>query len=76
MLLAQKYKKREDALEWLNQLLHYFHTQLSEPKSQANNKIISLLLKHLLASYQEIQQNLNPQLLLEHYLFKIANGSN
>ncbi len=70
--LAQDYKKREQALALSQDLIVVLHQKLDNKKlSHQQKSKITQTLQLLLKSYHDLQQNLNPQLTLEHYFFAI-----
>jgi hypothetical protein len=76
MEIAEQYKKREDAQELLKQLIIFFHAQLTNKTStqladQPRSRQVKTL-QTILAAAQDLQHNLNPQLTLEHYFFKLT----
>ncbi len=71
--LAEKYKKRENSLTWITQLIDFLHYQLHVLSSVYSTKKITFILKELLCCHQEIQDNFNPQLSLEYHLFQVIS---
>ncbi|KUK79559.1 MAG: DNA polymerase III, delta prime subunit, putative [Microgenomates bacterium 39_7] len=83
--IAADYKKREEALELISQLMDYLHLQISlnSDSSKEGERLTSkersraiFLVKQLLEAHQNLLKNLNPSLTLEHYLFNLVDYQN
>ena len=75
--LAEQYKNRDEALQMCEGVLQQlnstsFSTSLDQKSSLATRKRTTLVSQHLLKAYQDLQNNLNPQLALEHHLFSLV----
>jgi DNA polymerase III delta prime subunit len=66
--LAEQYKNRAEAQQLLTELINYLHQKL---KTGAQNSRITKTLKILLECYQDLNQNLNTRLALEHSFFRL-----
>ncbi len=66
--LAEQYKNRAEAQQLLTELISYLHQKL---KTNTQNDRITKTLKILLECYQNLSQNLNTRLALEHSFFRL-----
>jgi len=72
--ISEQYKKREDALVFVEQTINCLHAQLDtlSDNKQLDNAIYSL--EEFLKAYRDLQNNYNTQLTLENHLFNIASA--
>lgn len=66
--LAEQYKNRAEAQQLLTELISYLHQNLT---TDARQERITKTLKILLECYQDLSQNLNTRLALEHSFFRL-----
>jgi len=71
--LTSKFKKREETLALVVDLINYLHQQLSSADEDKRKRIV-LVLKELMKSHQHLLKNLNPSLTLEHHLFNVVDS--
>jgi DNA polymerase III gamma/tau subunit len=66
--LAEQYKNRAEAQQLLTELISYLHQKL---KTKTQKERITKTLQILLECYQDLSQNLNTRLALEHSFFRL-----
>lgn len=71
--LSEKYKKREDALYFIEKSMTHLHSQLRVISDNNLSKNVTFVLEQFLKAYQDLQKNFNTQLTLENYLFNVVN---
>lgn len=75
ILLAEQFQQREDASALLFALITHFHQKLSQKnQGKTNTNKSTKITRHLLSAYQDLHQNLNVRLALEHTFFKIIKA--
>ena len=74
--LAEQYPKREEALQFLSDLISYLHHNLegSSDVLVINRSHLAGILIHVLQAYQDLRKNLNVRLALEHCFFQITQS--
>lgn len=69
--IAEQYKKREEALIFVEEVIIYLHSQLKVISDNNHSIKATFVLEEFLKAYQDLQNNYNAQLTLENYLFSI-----
>ncbi len=71
--ISEQYKKREDAMHFIEKNIAYLHSQLRILSDNNLSKNATFVLEQFLKTYQDLQNNYNTQLTLENHLFNIVN---